>query len=96
MTLRRGQTYWSCWPWEEKTTPEAARTVLSCCAAASGSAQESDDEESKREESSALYGELYLLALFAFEAEAVHTSVLTSKTDLKSLDIDASFDCKQT
>lgn len=36
--LRRGRTYWSCWPSEEKTRPEAGRTALSCCAAASGSA----------------------------------------------------------
>lgn len=63
---------------------EAGRTVLSCCAAASGSSERGQIIRDSAHNSDLYHG---------FEQQTRPlTSVLTSRTDLKSLDIEANLD----
>lgn len=62
---------------------EVERTALSCCAAASGSTE----TEKHFSVSTFILHFIYVFTL------TLLTSVLTSRTDLKSLDMEASLDC---
>lgn len=68
---------------------EPGRTVLSCCAAALGSA-----ECGQIPRDSAPNSNIYHV-LKCQKALKSLTSVLTSRTDLKSLDMEANLDCVQ-
>lgn len=74
-------------------TQEVGRTVPFCCAAASGSAKTNHKE--LHEETFSVIQTLVtsIFILSTKQLTTLLTSVLTSKTDLKSLDIEASLDC---